>query len=87
MTAPNGHKYEGEFKDKKAHGQGKLSLPDGRKYTGEWKEGKMEGQGTLTSPDGIKGVGEFKEDQPWNITEYNKEGKFVGKYVNGVKED
>jgi len=75
--------YEGEFKDKKAHGQGNLTLPDGRKYMGEWKEGKMEGQGTFTSPDGRTGVGEFKEDQPWNTTEFNKEGKIVGKYVNG----
>jgi len=83
MTAPTGHKYEGEFKDKKAHGQGKFSLPDGRKYTGEWKECKMEGQGTLTSPDGRKVVGESKEDQARNSIEYAKEGNIIGKWVNG----
>ena len=60
---------------------------DGSKYVGELKEGLPNGQGTLTSSDGRKRVGEFKEDQPWNTTEYNKEGKIVGKYVNGVKED
>jgi len=28
-------------------------------------------------------VGEFKDDEPWNGTEYDKNGNIIGKYVNG----
>ena len=40
FTSPRGGKYEGEHKDGKRHGQGKLTYPDGRKFVGEWKDGE-----------------------------------------------
>ncbi len=50
------------------------------------ENGRMteKGQGTFTYPDGRKGVGEFRNDRPWNITDYDKHGNILGKYVNGV---
>ena len=40
FTSPRGGKYEGEYKDGKRHGQGKLTYPDGSNYVGEWKDGE-----------------------------------------------
>ena len=75
--------HVGEFKDGLKNGQGTSILPDGHKYEGEWKEGELHGQGTYTFPNGNKGIGEFREDKPLNITEYDKYGNIIGKYVNG----
>ena len=83
ITSPDGDKYEGEFKNGKKHGQGTDIFPDGSKYLGEFKDGSWEGQGTFTFSDGRKGVGEFRNDRPWNIIDYDKDGKIIGRYVNG----
>ena len=47
---------------------------------------KKNGQGIYFFPDGGKLVGEFRKDSPWNITDYDKNGKIKGKYVNGVRQ-
>ena len=44
---------------------------------------ELEGQGTFTFSDGRKGIGEFRNDRPWNIIDYDKDGKIIGRYVNG----
>ena len=41
MTAIDGGKYIGEYKNDKRHGQGTLTESDGRKYVGEWKDGEF----------------------------------------------
>ena len=82
-TWKDGRKYEGEYKDGLPNGQGTLTLTDGTKYDGEWKDGKETGQGTLTFPDGEKYVGEWKDENPWNGTQYDKDGNILGKKVNG----
>ena len=78
--------YLGERENGKYHGQGTLTLPDGDKYVGEWKDGKQHGQGTTTSSDGQKFVGEWKDGKTWNATQIDKDGKVIGKWVNGVKQ-
>ena len=83
LTSPDGIKYIGEFKDGKPHGQGTYTFTSGSKYTGELKDGLWIGQGTFTFPNGNKGIGEFSENKPLNITEYDKDGNIIGKYVNG----
>ena len=82
-TFSDGRKYLGEFKHGKKHGQGTFTTPDGDKYVGEFKDGKQDGQGTLTSRFEKEYVGEFKEGTFWNITEYDKNGNILGKWVNG----
>ena len=77
------NKYVGEYKDGIKHGQGTSTFPDGDKYEGEWKNGGKNGQGTYTFPDGQKYVGKWKDGNPWNGTEYDKDGKIISKYVNG----
>ena len=76
-------KYVGEYKDGIPNGQGTITWSDGRKYVGEFKDGKKHGQGTYTWSDGGKYVGEFKDGEFWNGTEYDKNGKFLYKLVNG----
>jgi len=39
-TWPNGHKYVGEYKDGKKHGQGTLTFPDGVKWRGYYMKSK-----------------------------------------------
>ena len=60
-TSKYGDKYEGEMKDGRFHGQGKLTFADGREYIGEFKNGLRNGQGTLTTHDGDRYEGEWKE--------------------------
>jgi hypothetical protein len=54
LNFKNGDVYEGEFKNSKPHGQGKMTFnnKDGRIYTGEWMKGKFHGKGVCTWPDG-----------------------------------
>ena len=82
----NGSRYKGQLKKDKFHGKGVYTWSDGGKYVGEFKDGKKHGQGTYTFPSGKTGVGEFKGDKPWIITEYDKNGNIIRKWVNGVKQ-
>lgn len=43
MTYVNGEKYEGEWKNDKAHGKGTLTYVRGDKYVGDWWEAKKHG--------------------------------------------
>ena len=56
---------------------------NGSRYVGEWKDGKKHGQGTYIKPEGRKYVGEWKDGERWNGTLYDKEGKIIGKFMNG----
>ena len=57
---PNGHKFEGEFKDGLTH-NGTYTDGKGNEYTGEFKDGKEHGEGTETIDGGkVKYIGGFK---------------------------
>ena len=83
----NGSRYVGEWKDGKKHGQGTYTYGKGKgegdKYVGEFKDGKKHGQGTYIKTEGRKYVGEWKDGERWNGTLYDKEGKIIGKFMNG----
>ena len=92
-----GLKYVGEFKYGGMTGQGTLTtspdgtkFPDGTKYVGEFKDGKPHGQGTFTYGkvefEGWKQIGTYKEGKMLNGTIYDKNGKILRKFVNGVKQ-
>ena len=87
ITYPDGGKYVGEFKNGEIHGQGTYTFEKGKyegfKYVGEWKDGTQQGQGTGSLPDGSNYVGEWKDGERWNGTLYDKEGKIIGKFLNG----
>jgi hypothetical protein len=52
-------------------------------YIGEYKNGEYHGQGTFTWSNGRKYEGEWKDGKMWKGTEYDKNGNYVWKYVNG----
>ena len=90
MTYSDGAKYEGDWKHGKRHVQGTYTYGKGKwegdKYEGKWKNDRWHGQGAYSYPDGGKVVGEFRGGKDWNTKEYDKNGKILGKWVNGVKE-
>jgi len=55
------------------------------KYEGEVSAGIPEGIGILSYPftDGKSVVGEWKDGKEWNTEHYKKDGKVIGKWVNG----
>ena len=86
-------KYEGEITYGEPNGQGTYTYLDGRKYIVEWKNGYEHGQGTFTFSNEVKWIGQFSSPKhldlkfirynPWNITEYDKNGKINERFVNG----
>ena len=88
-TYPNGDKYTGGYKDGLKNGLGALTYgkgkSDGEKYVGEFKEGIPNGQGTYTFSDGSKWVGEFRKGKPWNVKNYDKNGKIEDEWIRGIK--
>ena len=66
----------------KTFGKGKVQP----KYKGEISNGTPEGLGVLSYPfaDGKRVIGEWKEGKEWNTEHYKKDGKVIGKWVNGV---
>ena len=65
------------------NGQANFTWSDGEKLTGEFRVGKFYGHGTLTLPDGRKRIGDFKASRPWNITEFDKYGNIISRWVEG----
>jgi len=77
-------KYIGEIKNGRPNGTGVLSSTLG-KYSGELKNGIKHGQGTYTYKSGRKRVGEFRKGKPWNVNNYDKNGKIEAAWVKGIK--
>ena len=77
-------KYIGEIKKGKPNGTGVLSHTFG-KYSGEVNNGIVHGQGTYTYKSGRKRVGEFRKGKPWNVKNYDKNGKIETEWVKGIK--
>jgi len=68
-------RYEGESKNKKAHGNGVHCIKKYEYYKGEFFVGKYNGIGTFYFKDGSRYTGQFKDNL------YNGEGSF--KFKNG----
>jgi len=64
-------------------GEGTYTWYNVEKYVGEFRKGFFQGQGTYTFLSGIKAVGEFRKEKEWNTLRLEKNGKIIGKYVNG----
>jgi hypothetical protein len=77
-------KYVGEIKNGKPNGTGVLSSTSG-KYSGELKNGMKHGQGTYTYKSGRERVGEFRKGKPWNVNNYDKNGKIEAAWIKGIK--
>ena len=60
---PEGHTYNGNWKNGQHHGYGTKRMKNGTTYVGQWVDGQMNGQGTLTFQDGTSRSGIFKNGQ------------------------
>ena len=86
---PNGDIYEGEIKDSKYNGKGKLISANGEIYEGDFINGEKTGYGKITFPDetiyeGNLNKGEFEGNgkMTWN-NGYEYTGEFKGFSLNG----
>ena len=80
----NGGVYDGEIKDGKRHGNGKMIYSNNMVYEGEWNNDNKNGRGKLTWPSGSYYDGEWKDDKK------NGRGKlywFNGSYYDGEWKD
>ena len=75
VSKKNGNKWEGEFKNRKRHGQGIMTYTNGSKYIGEYKNNKRHGQGIYFYNNGDKYEGEFRENK--------RHGQGIYTYNNG----
>jgi len=85
-SSASGHKYLGEFKDGKFHGQGTYTWPDGATYVGEWRDGDRNGWGTSTSAKGERFVGEYRDGKrDGQGVEYRSDGSVFrsGQWIAG----
>ncbi|MFO0747202.1 MAG: hypothetical protein U1F43_16285 [Myxococcota bacterium] len=59
-----GERYEGEFKDGKYHGKGKVTRADGQVYEGHFADGLPDGAGIVTNAGGDRFEGTFAKGAP-----------------------
>lgn len=81
-------RYEGEFKNGRYHGKGRLTFQKER-YEGDFQNGKYHGMGTYFYPEG-KWTGEWKDGIRWTgqgLMFYFEKGKRNGICYNGQLKD
>ncbi|XP_044137785.1 MORN repeat-containing protein 1 [Bufo gargarizans] len=82
-------RYEGEWKDGKKHGHGKLLLRDGSYYEGEFVRGEITGNGLrYWAALGNTYSGEFQDGEfhGHGVMKYKDGGRYVGEFVFGIRE-
>ncbi len=86
-SAPDGSRYEGQWKYRERNGRGTLTYPDGRVYTGEFKSDRRHGKGTLVYPDGRRYVGDFVNGQRTGqgTMTYPDGTKYSGGFTDGQR--
>ena len=85
LISKNGDKYVGRWVNGKKSGFGIVTYASGSMYEGQFKEDKKHGEGTFRWKNGAQRSGEFKNSTLWNISEFDKKGEIIKKWVNGVK--
>ena len=83
----SGIKYDGDIKDGKANGKGKMTWTDGSVYVGEFKDDRWHGRGKMVWANGEVYVGEFKNGLKDGKGKYTwSDGEFYeGDYRDGMK--
>jgi hypothetical protein len=62
--------YQGEMRDGRPHGSGRLATQTGLSYDGGWKDGLMHGRGSIKFPNGDEYEGEFAAGAPHGTGRY-----------------
>ena len=80
--------YQGEMRDGRPNGDGRLEIRSGEMFEGQWSNGLLEGRGVRVDVDGNRYEGQFSAGVP------NGEGRFLartgeifeGNFVNGLRQ-
>lgn len=85
---PDGAKYEGKWRNNKAHGKGKFWHADGDVFDGEWKEDKAHGRGVYVHVNGAKYDGAWVDDlqEGYGVETWADGSHFEGHYKAGKKD-
>ncbi|XP_069804771.1 MORN repeat-containing protein 1 isoform X2 [Dendropsophus ebraccatus] len=82
-------RYEGEWKDGKKHGHGKLLFRDGSYYEGEFIHGEITGNGQrYWAALGNTYSGEFQDGElhGHGVMKYKDDARYEGEFVFGIRE-
>ena len=75
--------YFGDFAEGVASIGGLQLFAEGNIYIGGYNDDKFHGSGVYVFADGGTVVGEFKADNIWKGTQYSRDGKVLGAYIEG----
>ena len=75
--------YFGDFAEGVPSIGGLELFAEGNIYIGGYDDGKFHGSGIYVFADGGKVLGEFKADNIWKGTQYSRDGKVLGAYIEG----
>ena len=84
----NGTQYNGNFKEDKKCGRGKINFENGDYFSGEFNENVFDGEGHYKWKNGEEYVGQYKSGKFNGKGKYiwNEKKFYVGDYINGIKE-
>ena len=87
LLQENGDKYEGEFKNSKKDGKGKITYENGWIYEGNFANDKQNGFGKMTQSDNEKYEGEWKDGKMngEGTRIHNNGDKYIGNYINNIR--
>ena len=84
----NGTQFNGNFKEDKKFGRGKIIFSIGDYYSGEFNDNVFEGEGHYKWKNGEEYIGHYKNGKFDGKGKYfwNEKKFYIGDYVNGIKE-
>ncbi len=87
MIFTDGSRYDGMWKNNRAHGHGRLIHANGDVYEGEWANDKANGKGVYTHTDGAVYDGEWLEDKQHGtgMEVWPDGARYEGHYEGGKK--
>jgi hypothetical protein len=87
FTYSNGGVYEGEMKDEKRIGHGKMIYAEGDVYEGEWKNDERNGHGKIVYANGNLYEGDWKDDKRTGHgkSTYTSGNVYEGEFKDGKK--
>ncbi|CAF4903340.1 unnamed protein product [Rotaria sp. Silwood1] len=92
VTDQWGNRYEGELREGKKHGKGKMDYADGNKYIGDWANDVRTGQGVFIWSDGSHYEGQSKDNNMhgkgtfvWGPDSRWAGLKYIGDYIDNKR--
>ena len=84
-SADGRSRYEGDWRNDKAHGHGVNTSAGGGRYEGNWRNGEGHGHGVYTHTDGRRYDGEWRNDKPhgYGVVTFADGFRYEGNWRNG----